>query len=319
MQKPKLLDRVRAVARLRHLSLRTEQAYSDWIKRFILFHKKRHPEGMGAEEIRLFLSHLAVEGQVSASTQNVALCALLFLYRDVLQIELPYVEGIQRAKRPTRVPVVFTRAEVSSLMSHLSGTYSLIAGLLYGSGLRLMEAVRLRVKDLDFEYMEILVRDGKGEKDRRTILPRPLSEPLRHQLERVKLLHETDLREGFGEAYLPYALARKYPNAPKEWAWQYVFPSAKLSVDPRSGVTRRQHASADSVQREVKRAIKRAGITKHGGCHTLRHSFATHLLEDGYDLRTIQELLGHSDVRTTQIYTHVLNRGGRGVRSPLEK
>ena len=318
MQKPKLLDRVRAVARLRHLSLRTEQAYSDWIRRFILFHRKRHPEVMGAEEIRQFLSHLAVDGNVSASTQNVALCALLFLYRDVLQVELPYVEGIQRAKRPTRIPVVFTRNEVDSLLAHLSGTYGLIARLLYGSGMRLMEAVRLRVKDLDFEYMEILVRDGKGEKDRRTILPRPLSEPLRQQLARVKPVHEEDLREGFGEVYLPYALARKYPSAAREWAWQYVFPSARLSVDPRSGVTRRHHASADSVQREVKKAIKSAGITKHGGCHTLRHSFATHLLEDGYDLRTIQELLGHSDVRTTQVYTHVLNRGGRGVRSPLE-
>lgn len=318
VQKPKLLDRVRAVARVRHLSLRTEQAYSDCIRRFILFHKKRHPEQMGSEEIRQFLSHLAVEGHVSASTQNVALCALLFLYRDVLGMELPYVEGIQRAKRPVRVPVVFTRREAEGLLRRLSGTYALIAGLLYGSGLRLMEAVRLRVKDLDFEYMEILVRDGKGEKDRRTILPRPLSEPLRHQLERVRLLHEQDLREGFGEVYLPYALARKYPSAARAWAWQYVFPSAKLSVDPRSGVTRRHHASADSVQREVKRAIRLAAITKHGGCHTLRHSFATHLLEDGYDLRTIQELLGHSDVRTTQIYTHVLNKGGRGVRSPLE-
>ena len=319
MQKPRLLDRVRAVARVRHLSLRTEQAYSDWIRRFILFHRKRHPEEMGSEEIRQFLSHLAVEGRVSASTQNVALCALLFLYRDVLGMELPYVEGIQRAKRPTRLPVVFTRAEVASLLSHLSGTYSLIAGLLYGSGLRLMEATRLRVKDLDFDYMEILVRDGKGEQDRRTILPRPLSDSLSHQLERVKLLHESDLREGFGEVYLPYALARKYPSAPREWAWQYVFPSAKLSADPGSGVTRRHHASADSVQREVKRAIRLAGITKHGGCHTLRHSFATHLLEDGYDLRTIQELLGRSDVRTTQIYTHVLNKGGRGVRSPLDR
>jgi len=318
VQKPKLLDRVRAVARVRHLSLRTEQTYSDWIRRFILFHQKRHPEQMGAEEIRQFLSHLAVEGRVAASTQNVALCALLFLYRDVLQVDLPYVEGIQRAKRPARVPVVFTRAEVSSLLSHLSGTYGLIAGLLYGSGLRLMEAARLRVKDLDFGYMEILVRDGKGEKDRRTILPHPLAEPLRHQLERVKLLHEKDLREGFGDVHLPYALARKYPSAGRGWAWQYVFPSAKLSVDPRSGLTRRHHASADSVQREVKRAIKAARITKHGGCHTLRHSFATHLLEDGYDLRIIQELPGHSDVRTTQVYTHVLNRGGRGVKSPLE-
>lgn len=219
MNKPKLLDRVHAVARVRHLSLGTERAYSDWIRRFILFHRKRHPEEMGTEEVRQFLSHLAVEGRVAASTQNVALCALLFLYRDVLGVELPYVEGIIRAKRPARVPIVFTCAEVSLLMSHLSGTYSLIAGLLYGSGLRLMEAARLRVKDLDFNYMEILVRDGKGEKDRRTILPPPLSELLRHQLERVKLLHQKDLREGFGEVYLPYALARKYSNAPREWAW----------------------------------------------------------------------------------------------------
>lgn len=283
MQRPKLLDRVRAVARVRHLSLRTEQAYSDWIRRFILFHKKRRPEQMGEEEIRRFLSHLVVEGNVSASTQNVALCALLFLYRDVLQAELPYVDGIRRAKRPARVPVVFTRGEVGRLSARLSGSYGLIARLLYGAGLRLMETVRLRVKDADFGDMEILVRDGKGQKDRRTILSRPLTEPLRHQLERVKLLHEKDLREGFDEVYLPYALARKYPSAAKEWAWEYVFPSAKFSVDPRSGVTRRHHASADRVQREVKRAIKSAGITKHGGCHTLRHSFATHLLEDGYD------------------------------------
>ncbi|HEX8503694.1 MAG TPA: integron integrase [Pyrinomonadaceae bacterium] len=319
MDKPKLRDRVHGVARLRHLSLGTEKAYSDWIRRFILFHRKRHPSEMGAEEIRQFLSYLAVEGNVAASTQNVALCALLFLYRDVLGVELPYVEGIQRAKRPARVPVVFTRREVEGLLARLSGTYALMAGLLYGSGLRLMEAVRPRVKDFDFDHVEILVRDGKGEKDRRTMLPPPLAGPLRHQLERVRLLHGSDLREGLGEVYLPYALARKYPSAAREWAWQYVFPSARPSVDPRSGVTRRHHASADSVQRGVKRATRPAGITKHGGCHTLRHSFATHLLEDGYDLRTIQELLGHSDVRTTQVYTHVLNRGGRGVRSPLEK
>jgi integron integrase len=319
VQKPKLLDRVRAVARVRHLSIRTEQAYTDWIRRFILFHKKRHPAEMGEEEVRQFISHLAVESKVAASTQNVALCALLFLYRDVLGVELPYVSGMLRAKRPVRVPVVFTREEVDALCSHLPGTYRLVADLLYGSGLRLMEAVRLRVKDLDFASGEILVRDGKGAKDRRTMLPRPLAEPLRRHLGRVKLLHEKDLGEGYGEVYLPYALARKYPSAAREWAWQYVFPSARFSTDPRSGVTRRHHASPDSVQREVKRAVRLAGITKHGGCHTLRHSFATHLLENGYDLRTIQELLGHSDVRTTQIYTHVLNRGGRGVRSPLER
>ena len=319
MEKLRLLDRVRSVARLRHLSLGTEKAYADWIRRFILYHRKRHPSEMGAEEIRQFLSHLAVEGKIAASTQNVALCALLFLYRDVLGVELPYVEGIERAKRPARLPVVFSRQEVDALLSRLPGVYNLVGGLLYGSGLRLTEALRLRVKDLDFDYGEILVRDGKGEKDRRTLLPRPLAEPLRRQLERVKVLHDEDLREGYGEVHLPYALGRKYPNAAREWGWQYVFPSSKLSVDPRSGVTRRQHASPDSVQKEVKRALRAGGITKHGGCHTLRHSFATHLLEDGYDLRTIQELLGHSDVRTTQIYTHVLNKGGRGVRSPLEK
>lgn len=232
MSKPKLLDRVHAVARVRHLSLGTERAYSDWIKRFILFHKKRHPEEMGSDEIGQFLSHLAVESRGAASTQNVALCALLFLYRDVPGFELPYVEGIQRAKRPARVPVVFTRTEVAALLSHLSGTYKLIAGLLYGSGPRLMEALRLRVKDLDFEYVEILVRDGKGEKDRRTILSRPLNETLRQQLDRVKVLHAQDLREGFGEVYLPYALGREYPNAAREWAWQYVFPSSTLAVDP---------------------------------------------------------------------------------------
>jgi integron integrase len=319
MTEPELLDRVHTVARLRHLSLGTEKAYSEWIRRFILFHRKRHPSDVGVEEVRGGLSYLAVEGNVAASTQNVALCALLFLYRDVLRVELPYVEGIERAKRPARLPVVFSRQEVEALLSRLSGTYRLIGGLLYGSGLRLTEALRLRVKDVDSDYMEILVRDGKGEKDRRTILPRPLSEPLRHQLQRVKVVHGQDLREGYGEVYLPYALGRKYPNAAKEWAWQYVFPSQKLSVDPRSGVRGRHHASPDSVQREVKRAVRGAGVTKHGGCHTLRHSFAMHLLEDGYDLRTIQELLGHSDVRTTQVYTHVLNKGGRGVRSPLEK
>lgn len=310
---------MRSVARLRHFSLRTEEAYSDWIRRFILFHRKRHPSEMGADEIRQFLSHLAVAGRVSASTQNQALCSLLFLYRDVLQIELPYVDGIERAKRPARVPIVFTRQEVERLLAQLTGTYSLIASLLYGSGLRLMEALRLRVKDIDFDYVQIAVRAGKGERDRRTMLPRPLAGPLRDQLARVKLLHKQDLREGFGAVHLPYALERKYPNAAREWAWQYVFPSSKLSADPRSGVTRRHHSSADSMQKVVKRAIRLADITKHGGCHTLRHSFATHLLEDGYDLRTIQELLGHADVRTTMIYTHVLNKGGRGVRSPLEK
>lgn len=319
MNKPKLLEQVRSVARLRHLSLRTEEAYSDWIRRFILFHHKRHPSEMGADQIRQFLSHLAVMRRVSASTQNQALCALLFLYRDVLRVDLPYVEGIQRAKHPAHAPVVFTRQEVDRLLAQLTGTYSLLASLRYGSGLRLVEALRLRVKDIDFDNGQITVRAGKGEKDRRTLLPRPLAEPLREQLARIKLLHEQDLREGFGAVHLPYALERKYPNAARQWAWQYVFPSAKMSTDPQSGVRRRRHSSADSVQKVVKRAVRLAGITKHGGCHTLLYSFATHLLADGYELRTIQELLGHSDVRTTMIYTHVLNKGGKGVRSPLEK
>jgi integron integrase len=319
MNKPKLLEQMRSVARLRHLSLRTEEAYSEWIRRFILFHHKRHPSEMGADQIRQFLSHLAVTRHVSASTQNQSLGALLFLYRDVLRVELPYVEGIERAKHPARVPVVFTRQEVERLLAQLTGTYSLIASLLYGSGLRLMEALRLRVKDIDFDYGQITVRAGKGEKDRRTLLPRPLAEPLREQLARIKLLHEQDLCEGFGAVHLPYALERKDPNAARQWVWQYVFPSAKLSTDPHSGVKRRHHSSADSVQKVVKRAVRLADITKHGGCHTLRHSFTTHLLEDGYDLRTIQDLLGHADVRTTMIYTHVLNKGGRGVRSPLER
>jgi integron integrase len=319
MQKSKLLDQVRSVARMRHLSLRTEEAYSDWIKRFILYHQKRHPSEMGADQIREFLTHLAVNGHVSASTQNQALCALLFLYRDVLSVELPFVDGIKRARRPTRLPVVFTKEEVERLLGHLAGTYSLICCLLYGSGLRLMEALRLRIKDVDFNYHQIIVRAGKGEKDRRTVLPRPLIEPLRRQMARVKLLHEQDLSQGFGAVPLPYALERKYPNAAREWPWQYLFPAANHSKDPRSGVVRRHHASPDSVQHHVKKALRQAGIAKHGGCHTLRHSFATHLLDDGYDLRTIQELLGHSDVRTTMIYTHVLNKGGRGVRSPLEK
>jgi integron integrase len=224
MNRPKLLDQVRSAARLRHLSLRTEKAYSDWIRRFILFYRKRHPSEMGADQIRQFLSHLAVAGRVSASTQNQALCALLFLYRNVLQVELPFIEGIERAKRPARVPVVFTRQEAGQLLAQLTGTYSLIASLLYGSGLRLMEALRLRVKDVDFDYEQITVRAGKGEKDRRTVLPRPLAEPLRNQLARVGLLHEQDLREGFGAVYLPYALERKYPNAAREWVWQYVSP-----------------------------------------------------------------------------------------------
>jgi integron integrase len=317
--KTPLLVRVKDCLRVKHYSIRTEEAYVQFIRRFILYHGKRHPAEMGADEIRQFLSHLATDARVSASTQNVALSALLFLYREVLGLEdMTYIDGIERAKQPKRVPTVLTREEVRCLLSQLSGTYHLMAGLLYGAGLRLMECVRLRVKDIDFGYMQITVRDGKGGKDRRTLLPESLIGPLKRQLGRVRMLHEEDMCRGYGHVHLPYALERKYSNAAKEWAWQWAFPAARLSVDPRSGEVRRHHASGDALQREVKKAIRRAGITKRASCHTLRHSFATHLLEAGYDIRTIQELLGHADVQTTMIYTHVLNKGGKGVKSPLE-
>jgi integron integrase len=318
MPKSPLLDKIREVIRLRHYSIRTEEAYVQTIRRFILYHRKRHPREMGVNEIRQYLSQLATEGKVAASTQNVALCALLFLYRQVLEIDLPNIENVERAKRPKRVPVVFTPDEARRILARIHGTHLLMASLLYGAGLRLMECVRLRVKDLDFQYKQITVRDGKGERDRRTMLPQPLIEPLQRHLARVKLQHEDDVRAGHGAVYLPYALERKYPSAPTDWLWQYVFPSTKLSKDPRTVVTRRHHSSEDRFQRVVARAIKQAGITKRASCHTFRHSFATHLLEAGYDIRTIQELLGHADLSTTMIYTHVLNKGGKGVKSPLE-
>jgi integron integrase len=317
--KPRLFDEVRAVARMRHLSLRTEQAYVSWIKRYIFFHQKRHPREMGEAEIRAFISHLAVDKDIAASTQTVALSALLFLYRDVLKQELPYVANIERAQKPKRLPLVFTREEVKRILANLDGTHWLIAGLLYGSGVRLMECLRLRVKDIDFTYAQITIRDGKGEKDRVTMFPESLKERVRHHLEKVRLLHQDDLNADYGEVYLPYALARKYPHAPKEWGWQYVFPAPNRSIDPRSGKERRHHLSERAVQKAVRSAIRRAHISKNASCHTFRHSFATHLLEKGYDIRTVQELLGHADVRTTMIYTHVLNRGGRGVRSPMDE
>jgi len=318
MSKPKLLDQVRDVARLKHLSYKTEKAYVYYIKRFILFHQKRHPAEMGADEVRQFLTHLAVEREVAASTQNVALNALLFLYRDVLEIALPLIERTVRAKLPVRLPVVFTRAEVRAIMGQLTGTHLLIASLLYGAGLRLMDALRLRVKDIDFATNVITVRASKGEKDRVTMLPESLKPALAEYLRRVWQLHQQDLPLGYGEAELPYALARKYPHAGKEWGWQFAFPATKISVNPRSGRKRRYHLYESGIQRALKLAQERAEVVKHGSCHTLRHSFATHLLEDGYDVPTIQELLGHADVRTTMLYTHVLNRGGRGVRSPLD-
>jgi len=316
---PKLLDQVRGKIRLKHYSIRTEQTYVDWIKRFILFHGKHHPKDMGAQEVEAFLTHLAVEGRVAASTQNQAKNALLFLYKEVLEIELPWLNNVTQAKAPKRLPVALTRAEVQALLARLEGTHWLTASLLYGSGLRIMQGLRLRVKDVELTRREILVRDGKGSKDRVTMLPTALLAPLKTHLQRVKLLHEQDLAAGYGAVYLPYALDKKYPNAGREWAWQYIFPSANLSVDPRSDETRRHHLQDQAVQRAVKQAVRAAGLTKTVTPHTFRHSFATHLLESGYDIRTVQELLGHSDVSTTMIYTHVLNRGGRGVVSPLDR
>jgi integron integrase len=315
---PKLLDQVRAKIRFKHYSIRTEQAYTDWIKRFILHFGKRHPREMGAAEVGQFLTHLAVEGRVSASTQNQARCALLFLYKEVLETELPWLDDVEQAKAPRRLPVVLNRDEVQAILSRLRGTHWLIASLLYGTGMRILEGLRLRVQDIDFKRREILIRDGKGAKDRVTMLPVTLVAVLKAHLQKVKELHDGDLAQGFGEVYLPFALERKYPNAAREWGWQYVFPSAKLSVDPRSGKTRRHHVQEQAIQRAVKQAVRDAGLTKAATPHTLRHSFATHLLESGYDIRTVQELLGHSDVSTTMIYTHVLNKGGKGVNSPLD-
>lgn len=317
-RKRKLLDQVSDVARFKHLSLRTEDAYRNWIKRFILFHGKRHPRELNADAVRTFLTHLAVNERVAASTQNQAFNALLFLYKQVLQIDLPSIEGVERAHHARRLPVVFTKGESNAVIAQMNGARRLIAGLLYGSGLRVMEAVRLRVKDIDFGREEITVRDGKGERDRVTMLPRALKHRLKLQVDAVQRVHKEDLERGHGEVYLPYALERKYPNAAKEFVWQYVFPAEKLSVDPRTGIVRRHHVNEQNVQRAVKIALRKAGIRKNGSCHSFRHSFATHLLEDGYDIRTVQELLGHKDVRTTMIYTHVLNKGGRGVRSPLD-
>jgi len=316
--KIKLLDQMRDVLRLKHMSLRTEEAYVVWVRRFILFHHKRHPTDMGAPEIRAFLTHLAVHGNVAASTQNGALNALLFLYRHVLKQPFPELGEIERAKRPQRMPTVFTQDEVKAVLAQLSGINYLMASLLYGAGLRLMECVRLRVHNLDFAYHQITVRDGKGAHDRVTMLPRALAEPLQRHLTKIQLLHEEDLLAGYGDVYLPYAFERKEPHAGTSWLWQYVFPATKRSVDPRSGIARRHHVSEAVIQRAVQYAIRRAGIQKRGSCHTLRHSFATHLLENGYDIRTVQELLGHKDVSTTMIYTHVLQRGGKGVRSPLD-
>jgi len=316
--KPRLLDQVRETIRRKHYSIRTEEAYLDWIKRYIFFHHKRHPAEMGESEMEQFLNHLAVQKKVAAATQNQALSALVFLYREVLDKEIGWMDNLERAKQPERLPVVLTETEVRHVLAHLEGRSWLMASLLYGAGLRLMECVRLRIKDIDFQYGQITVRDGKGQKDRVTMLPESSAELLKHQLEKSRILHQHDLAAGYGEVYLPYALEQKYKNANKEWGWQYVFPAAQLSRDPRSGKMRRHHVDEKSLQRAVKRAVQLARISKPATCHTFRHSFATHLLRNGHDIRTVQELLGHKDVSTTMVYTHVLNRGGRGVRSPLD-
>ena len=317
--KPRLLDQVRASLFARHYSKRTVRAYVGWIRRFIIFHKKRHPEEMGGVEVGAFLSNLATEAKVSSSTQNQALAALLFLYQQVLGRELEWLGDLVHAKRPKQIPVVLTRQEARDLLARLQGPVWLVCGLLYGGGLRLLEALRLRVKDIDLERQEIAIRRGKGGKDRRTVLPAALVEPLRSYLVTVKTLHEGDLSVGAGSVALPDALDRKYPNAPREWIWQWVFPATRSYTDSDTGEPRRHHLHETVIQRAVRQAAIAAGITKLASPHTLRHSFATHLLEDGYDIRTIQELLGHRDVSTTMIYTHVLNRGGQGVRSPLDR
>jgi len=313
----KLLDQMRDTIRLKHYSYRTEESYLDWVRRFILFHNKRHPNDMGAPEIRAFLVYLATQRKVAASTQNQALSAILFLYREVLHREIEPIL-LSSAKRPERLPTVLTREEVLRVIAQLSGTHILMAKLLYGSGLRLMECLRLRIQDVDFEYKTITVRDGKGEKDRVTPLPDSILPVLQRQIERARLLHDEDLAAGCGEVYLPYALEKKYPRAARELIWQYLFPAPKRSLDPRAGKERRHHLEATGLQRAVKEAAKKAGIQKRVSCHTFRHSFATHLLQNGYDIRTVQELLGHKDVRTTMKYTHVLQRGGLAVKSPLD-
>jgi integron integrase len=319
-EKPrKLLDIVRDVLRTKHYSRRTEQSYIAWIKRFILFHNKRHPSEMGEPEIQKYITFLARDRKVSSSTQNQALSALLFLYRQVLSREIRLSTRLAHPKRPKRIPVVLSHEEALAVLSRLSGVPRLMAKLLYGSGLRLTECLRLRVKDIDMEHRQIIVRDGKGEKDRVTILPGSIITELKVHLHDVRNLHLLDLKEGFGRVALPYALSRKYPNADREWMWQYVFPSSQRSIDPSTGVLRRPHMHGSVLQKSIKRAARLAEIHKPVSPHTFRHSFATSLLQNGYDIRTVQELLGHRDVKTTMIYTHVLNRGGLAVRSPLDR
>jgi integron integrase len=314
----KILDQMRDAIHLKHYSYRTEKIYVDWVYRFILFHNKRHPKDMGAPEIEAFLTHLAVERRVAASTQNQALSALLFFYRHVLHQDIGGEIDAVRAKSSRYLPTVLTQAEAIAVIQELSEVYQIVAKLLYGSGLRVSEALRLRIKDIDFAQAQIVVRDGKGGNSRVTMLPTSIINPLQAHLQSIQQQHQQDLAQGYGSVYLPYALERKYRHADRQWIWQYVFPSERISKDPRSGVVRRHHLDESGLQRAVKQAGFAAKIDKRVSCHTFRHSFATHLLQDGYDIRTVQELLGHKDVKTTMIYTHVINKGGRGVRSPLD-
>ena len=316
---PRLLDQLRDAIRVRHYSIRTEEAYVQWVRRFIVFSKLRHPLDMGPDEVAAFLTHLAVDRDVAASTQNQAKSALLFLYRVVLNVALPWLDEIVSAKDGRRLPVVLTSTEVRSLLNELSGTTGLVVSMLYGTGMRLMEGLRFRVKDVGIERREMTVRDGKGSNDRVTVLPENLVLPLQAQIAKAKALHLRDLGDGAGRVWLPDALAVKYPRAALSWGWQWVFPSSNFSQDPRTGLRLRHHMNDTTIQKAVAVAAKRAGIFKPCSPHIMRHSFATHLLQSGYDIRTVQELLGHSDVSTTMIYTHVMNRGGRGVRSPLDQ
>jgi integron integrase len=316
---PKLLDQVRHAVRLRHYSFSTEKAYVQWIRRFILASGKRHPRDLGAPEVERFLTELAVREHVSPSTQNQALSAILFLYKHVLGMNLEWLSNVVRAKRDRKIPVVFTQKEARQVIAHLADNYWLMGSLKYGAGHRVMETLRLRIKDLDFNYREIVVHDGKGKKDRRTLLPDCITERLEEHFLRVRQLHQSDIDKGYAGVSLPYALARKYPKAGNEWGWQYVFPSASLSASPYTGEVERHHVDQKGIQRAVHIAVRTVGIGKPASCHTFRHSFATHLLESGYDIRTVQELLGHSNVKTTMIYTHVLNKGGRAVRSPMDR
>jgi integron integrase len=316
---PRLLDRVRREIRVRHYSIRTESSYVDWIKRFIIFNDKRHPRDLGASEVTAFLTYLAVERSVAPSTQAQAKSAILFLYRVVLNVALPWLDDVVAASNPRRLPVVLTVPEVRAVLEQMNGSVGLICALLYGTGMRLIEGLRVRIKDVEFVRREILVRNGKGGKDRVTVLPENLIAPLQEQIARARALHQRDLSEGFGSVWLPGALDAKYPGAPKQWGWQWVFPSVARSADPRTGKIHRHHLNEASVQKAMSLAAKRTGVVKPCSPHILRHSFATHLLQSGYDIRTVQELLGHSDVSTTMIYTHVMNRGGRGVRSPLDQ